>query len=221
MLENASLISSQENAMAFKRFRSAAAALLTCSAAVVAAAPVQWTSASGGNDHWYERVTPATVAGYTWDEAYADAPTRSWMGLTGYMATVTSQAEQNFLIAAFGIGGAWLGGNDRATEGTWQWVNGPEAGQTFYIAGAGSQPGYSNWNTGEPNNCCSGEDDLVYGYFGDAAAVWNDYGVPSFPNARYSYFVEYSGQPGTSVPEPATLALVGVGLLLAARRRRA
>jgi len=203
-----------------KLLKVAVAGLLAAAAGIASAAPVQWTSASGGNDHWYERVTPATVAGYTWDEAYADAPTRSWMGMTGYMATVTSQAEQNFLIATFGVGAAWLGGNDRATEGTWQWVNGPEAGQTFYNAGAGSQPGYSNWNAGEPNNCCNGEDDLLYGYFGDAAAMWNDYGVPSFPNERYSYFVEYSDQP-SSVPEPATLALVGAGLLLAARRRRA
>lgn len=200
--------------------RHAAAAVLACATGAALAAPVQWASASGGNDHWYERIITAAGGGYTYDGALADAPTRSWLGMGGYVATVTSQGEQNFLVATFGTAAAWLGGNDRQTEGTWQWVNGPEAGQVFHVVGAPAQPGYSAWGGGEPNDCCSGEDDLVYGYFGDPGATWNDHGSPSWPTQLYTYLIEYNGQPNNNVPEPTTLALVGSALLMAGLRRR-
>lgn len=181
------------------RILAAAAALAAC--ATAQAVPVQWTVASGGNGHWYDIIA---LNGFTWDEAFADAPTRSHMGMTGYVATVTSAGEQRFVTANF-TPTAWLGGNDRATEGTFEWKNGPEAGQAFLFAA---------WAPGEPNNCCSGEDDVVINW---SNGGWNDIGLPSFPDYRVPYIVEYS----PSVPEPGALVLVAMGLLgLAARRRR-
>lgn len=163
-------------------------------------APVQWTVASGGNGHWYDIVYQLSGAGMTWDQAFADAPTRSHLGQAGYMATVTSAGEQAFIVSHF-TAEAWLGGNDRAVEGSFVWQGGPEAGQAF---------SYTNWGAGEPNNCCNGEDDVVINYGGPG--LWNDIGLPSFPDYLQPYLIEFDAAPGT-VPLPGVPALLGIGLL--------
>jgi hypothetical protein len=197
------------------------AVVAVAAAASVSAAPVQWANGSGGNDHWYEYVLLPTGGGFTWDGAAADAATHTHMGMNGYMATVTSLAEQSFIFGNVTASTAWLGGNDRAVEGDWTWVAGPEAGTVFYIAGAATQPGFSFWNAGEPNNCCSGEDDLQINWNG-TTGEWNDHGTPSFPNDTWGYIIEF-GAPRQGVPEPGSLLLAGIGLagLSALRRKRA
>ena len=81
--------------------RLASIAVLTGSAvlAVTAstAAPVQWTVASGGNGHWYEFVF--AQSGFTFGQARAASLAASHMGMQGYLATVTSQAENDFIYA--------------------------------------------------------------------------------------------------------------------------
>lgn len=208
--------------MRAQRLKKIALATVTAVAAFTAgAAPVQWTVASGGNGHWYDYVLPASTAltGFTWNGAFAHAPTQTFSGMSGYMATVTSQGEQDFIFANVTNQTAWLGGNDRDTEGTWMWKNGPEAGQVFYIAGAGVQPGYSYWNGGEPNNCCGGENDLQINW-NTGSGQWNDHGTPSSPNNLWGYIVEYSEAPPVGTPEPASMALVGAALLAMGLRRR-
>jgi len=58
------------------------------------------------------------------------------------------------------IGTAWLGAQDTATEGTWKWIGGPEAG-TFQFA---------NWREGEPNDV--GNEDC--GVIVQTDGGWND-----------------------------------------------
>ncbi|WP_109851888.1 C-type lectin domain-containing protein [Aquimarina sp. AU58] len=148
--------------------------------------------------HFYEFVSDA---GIRWDDARDDAATRTYFGLQGYLATLTSAAEAAFAGSQI-TGNGWIGANDEAAEGQWTWVTGPEAGTLFWT---GNQTGsvvpgeFAFWNTGEPNNCCGGED---YAHI-TAPGIgipnsWNDLPIAGGGGAYASqgYIVEYGGMPG-------------------------
>lgn len=171
------------------------------------AIPVEWAVADGGNGHFYDFV----AGDFTWDEALAGAAALSANGWTGYLATVTSQEENGFLTNTVSGQLGWLGGSDSGADlDNWTWRTGPEAGQAFV---------FENWNDGEPNNCCSGEDYLQLNW--SVTGGWNDHGGPGNSGQRNGYFVEFSAPP---VPEPETYALLlaGLGVVgVAARRGKA
>ena len=85
------------------------------------------------------------------------------LGVSGYLATITSKAENDFVASKLeGADGTvaknvWFGANDSTTEGKWVWSAGPQQGDQFYrgIDGDGGVVGgrYNNWAEGEPNNC--------------------------------------------------------------------
>jgi gliding motility-associated-like protein len=158
--------------------------------------------------HYYEYV-PST--GITWTNAKVEAENRTYFGLQGYLATITSEEEAK-LTGEQALGTGWIGGSDEETEGVWKWLTGPEAGKTFWFGmGNGTTVGtdfpYANWNYlgNEPNNL--GNEDYAHIVSPNLVnsnppsailGSWND--LPNIGgNGDYAskgYIVEYGGMPG-------------------------
>ena len=184
---------------------------LSLPASLSQATPIQFAD----NGHYYEYIsTPRN-----WFDARDDAASRVYLGLIGHLATITSEAENNFLRDTFGQV-AWLGANDFDVEGTWVWAVGPEAGTIFWTGGATGGPfagAYANFDVGEPNNQHGDENALhTWGSAsGDGSSVgrWNDTPWQDTPG----YYVEYS------VPEPASgwlFLIIGTAALSLSRINR-
>lgn len=169
---------------------------------VSSATPVQWTVASGGNGHWYDVVQYKS----TWGAANMDAQARTYDGMTGYLATLTSAAENEFVWSNFSFLGYWLGGyqtsKDNEPSGNWAWVT----GETW---------SYTNWTSGEPNNVGGNEDHLQFDWY-VYGGTWNDMdnSATSGPMTTQSYtggyIIEYS--PSSAVPIPSAIILLGSSL---------
>lgn len=146
----------------------------------VAATAVAAGSANPANGHTYDVVE--VPGGITWADANAAAQSMANGGslCPGHLATVTSQAESDFLVATFGgalLNLKWLGGfqNPAGVEpaGGWEWVTG-EAWS------------YTNWGGSEPNNL--GNEDALVLFFGNG--TWND-APEGFLYGSGGYVVEY------------------------------
>jgi Lectin C-type domain len=99
--------------------------------------------------------------GISWQDARTAAAGRTFLGATGFLATLTSAVEQTFVNSLLS-GNAWLGASDEAVEGEWRWVTGPEAGTQFWqgnFTGSVTGGSYANWLSGEPNNAGPGNGD--------------------------------------------------------------
>src|SRR5688500_9048970 len=67
-------------------------------ASALAAAPVQWPAAQGGNNHYYEWVPSGFI---TWNNASVGAAARTFGGVNGHLATMTTLAENTFFETNF------------------------------------------------------------------------------------------------------------------------
>ena len=107
----------------------------------------------------------------SWEEARQNA-----IALGGYLLTINSEAENNFVVNNIGDNykwdDYWIGFSDTAEEGTFVWAN-------------GSDSTYTNWYDGEPNN--AGDEDVVV--FSGYSGRWND--LPK-QDGRF-YIIEFSG----------------------------
>ena len=135
------------------------------------------------NGHFYRPI--ATGATYT--NAKTLSTQQSFKGQTGYLVTITSADEQNFIIANVPQNNIWFALSDRLQEGYWRVDAGPENGTLINIGNynGNPQPGtYQNWCGGEPNDA-GGEDYAVTKWGG--GGCWND--LPD--NYSCAYIVEF------------------------------
>jgi hypothetical protein len=160
----------------------------------------------------------------SWTSARDSAATRNYYGIPGYLVTITSAAEQSYVLSKI-TQSAWIGASDNyqainlatgqttyanqsLSEGKWYWVTGPEKGTqirdgnaSHYYIGPAIAGQYQNWSAGEPNDMAFGgtygQEDFAY-TSGGGSGFWND-----FPNTQSvnHYLVEY----GDAINDPASL----------------
>ncbi|SDF36033.1 PKD repeat-containing protein [Methanolobus vulcani] len=170
-----------------------------------------------GTGHYYEYVSYTS----TWATAKANADTKTMEGMQGYLATITSDEENNFLMEKIQAD-AWIGGSDDASEGYWRWVTGPEgtedggAGRLFYVGngvtGTPYNGEYNKWNGhllsyggSEPNNCAPAENFAQM--YSSNHGTWND--LPDTASLD-GYLLEYGGMSGDASPQLSTTVTVSV-----------
>ncbi len=160
-----------------------------------------------GNGHFYEFVATRL----TWQQASDAASARRYFGLQGYLPTILSQAEADFVLNKLGGQAAWIGARDLPTADEWRWVTGPEGredagrGRIFSRVSTPVNGQYVNWNANEPNHAGSGS----VGYFiGQGCSFptcvpgkWDDVAPDSVNDG---YVVEYGG-----LPNDPTVTLAG------------
>lgn len=161
-------------------------------------------SAPGANEyydantgHYYRYVSSPT----TWPNAKSNANSASLFGLRGYLAHVTSSAENAFISSEMSAQSIWIGATDAVSEGDWRW-----SGATNTIAGEtdrinSSQPGYvyttglySGWASNEPNDYQPNGEDCAVTNWGGTQGAWNDLHCT---NNSTSYLIEFGGNGGT------------------------
>jgi hypothetical protein len=130
-----------------------------------------------------------------WGAARNAAAALSYKGCPGHLATITSQEENDFIVANFpeaDANGYWLGGRKAwgfayATRG-WGWIT----GEPFF---------YRNWAASEPNNNGGIERYLQF-HLVPTPGVWNDLDWNNPEGSSHKgYVVEFDCSPQGPVVE--------------------
>ena len=196
----------------------------TSSVSITASATPTGASYNKANGHYYKHVA-ATNVDFTVAQTAAASAAQKYNGLTGYLVTITSAAENAFVFGKT-TGDAWIGASDDGSltenthaeaEGTWEWVAGPEDGETFHCqAGTGDDAeaahgdctvgtyNYVNWDPqgaqgGEPNDFGDGARSENCAHIRASDGEWNDYLCTN--DAVDAYIIEYGGMGGTATIE--------------------
>ena len=136
----------------------------------------------------------------TWTNSEAEAVT-----LGGHLVTINDAGENTWIADTFNANFSkylWIGFNDLATEGTWEWISGEAV--TF-----------TSWDSGQPDNGGTTEHWAHLGHF-SSRFLWNDYqdlNLHTGHNRSLHGVVEI-------VPEPSTAMLIGVCTLFGFTTRR-
>lgn len=143
------------------------------------------------NNHLYKFIS-GSIDG---NGARTAALNQTAYGSDGYLATITSEAENDFVADRL-VGDGWMGASDAASEGDWKWLDGPEAGESFWSGdenGSVLEGYYANWNAAEPNDYNNGVPGEDCAQFYATTGRWND--LPCSGSNIAGYVVEF-GAPG-------------------------
>lgn len=147
--------------------------------------PGQYLDNTTGNVYQY-----VAAPGITWQQAFTQAASKSINGVSGYLATITSQAELDFIENTVIPGGTATGnvyiGGRQVAPGKWVWAAGPKLGSIF-------------WNKGPVGAFAAW--DPIYSLSRDAPAPTNSPRMPYvYLNSWYRpYFTSSWGSPLSSV----------------------
>jgi len=160
---------------------------------------------NSSNGSYYKYVT---ATGITWQQAKAAAEQLTFNGMQGYLATVTTLQERNFIdqtiFSDTKPDNTFVGGSDSYQEGVWRWVTGPEGledggkGLIFFDGTSRTDiPTNDLWITqgaisSVPHNSASWNYLVMYSWFNPRFNPWNNStGSPGSGGAS-GYLVEYS-----------------------------
>jgi hypothetical protein len=140
------------------------------------------------NKHFYRYIN----GNINYTNARTNAGTYSFKGKTGYLLTITSQSEQDFVFNNISGSNIWFAATDEVTDGTWVIDAGPEKGTILKTQNgqtAGNIAGvFNNWCSGEPNGAAHTEDYAVTKWGG--SNCWND--LPNSYSTVAGYIIEIS-----------------------------
>jgi hypothetical protein len=183
-----------------------------------AAVPIQWTQASGGNGHYYEFFGSANVS---WSQAKSIAESLTFAGSPGYLATITSAAENQFISANMGVADYWIGLTDSESFGGRESQGQADPLHQGWVWVTGEPVAYVNWRSGEPNNEFNNEDGVeIYGSQRTPTAQWLGLWNDENSNSSQGYIVEYVPEPGSIKLAMSCAGPLSVWLLCRARKNR-
>lgn len=185
-----------------------AVVLLLVSGPRLKADPVQWTIASGGNGHYYDRVAATNL---TYTDAVSAAAASTYLGMQGHLlildtANVTAYTnERDFVFDNVFLPGQtanrvfWIGASlpTGGTSSDWMWVDGTSVPSTIVT---------SAWLV--DHNEGAGPEGASFYDLADRRVY--DYIANNSTNLVSGYIIEYQA----AIPEPGTTALVAAGLAL-------
>jgi uncharacterized repeat protein (TIGR01451 family) len=176
-----------------------------------------------GTGHFYEFIANDRIP---YADAESAAAGKTYFGYRGYLVTVTSRGEADFILAKLGGKSGWIGAKNADESGTtiWRWRTGPEGledsgkGRAFWEGQVNGSPvngNFSNWINGVTPNLGAGG----AAYFIRVGCVWDDCvanmwdDIPvggTSPAEIDGYVVEYGGMTGDAAAHLADDALVNV-----------
>lgn len=170
---------------------------------------VQWSVADGGNGHYYQLVGDYLDPDqrWSWEDANTMAESLTYLGLQGHLVTVTSAAENQFLIDTFHTANpypTWLGFTDSEAFGGTESFGQPNPQVDGWVWVTGEAVTFTGWFPGSPENT-NNEDFAVMGAAQGDHHLWND--VQSGSGGHAPFFVEYEA---SAVPAPSTLVMSSI-----------
>lgn len=166
------------------------------------------------NGHYYEVVI--NQLGTPWSVASTQAASMTHLGMQGYLATITSDQERDFINSLDWHSAtiAWIGGSQLSGQSTpnigWQWIT----GEPFT---------YNGWEAGEPNDNDGSENSQENCIENQRNVGWNDQNC----NFEYLYFIVEFGDPTAAIPTMTEwgmiifVVLAGLGSVYFIRRKTA